>query len=77
MERLFEKFCDPNERLNKTCSQCGSNQISFLFYGLSWDEELQPLFDSGEILHLGCLVGKNNLLCKNCEFSWSSLQTSE
>jgi predicted nucleic acid-binding Zn-ribbon protein len=71
--KLYQQFCDPNERLNKTCPKCGSNKISFLQYGLGWDDELQPLVDSLEIIPCGCLIGENNLACRDCEYGWDSV----
>jgi len=67
------KYFDPNERLNKTCPNCGSDKISFLQYGLGWDDELQPLVDSREIIPLGCLLNDANLGCRDCELTWASV----
>ncbi|MBK7868121.1 MAG: hypothetical protein IPJ75_14715 [Ignavibacteriales bacterium] len=69
----LEKFSDPNERLGKTCPNCGSDKIAFFQYGLGEDEELQPLIDSGDIIPMGCIVGKENLACRECEYAWASV----
>jgi hypothetical protein len=73
----MEKFGDPNERSGKICPRCGSDKIAFLHYGLGWDEELQPLIDSGEIIPMGCIVGKENLACRDCEYAWGSVDVDD
>ena len=66
------KYYDLNERLNKTCPKCGSDKISFLFYGL-WDDDLEPLIDSREVILGGCVIGEVNLGCRDCEHGWASV----
>ena len=70
--KMNQQFFDENERLNKTCPKCGSKKISFIKYGFGWDEELQHLVDSREILPGLCLVGNENLACRDCEYLWGS-----
>jgi hypothetical protein len=70
---MNKNFFDPNERLNKTCPKCGSDKISFLQYGFGWTEEEQPLVDSREIIPLGCVIAKDNLGCRDCNYMWSSV----
>ncbi len=70
---LIEKFFNPDERLNKTCPECGSKNISFLLYGLDYDEEIKELIDKKEVFHVGCLISNENLVCRDCEFEWSSI----
>ena len=76
-EEYFIKFLDPNERLNKICPACGSDKIVFLQYGFGWDEELQPLIDSGEVIPCGYMIGKYNLVCIKCAHVWNSVVNPE
>jgi hypothetical protein len=71
---LIERFFDPNERLNKTCPKCGSKNISFLQYGLNYDDDIDELIKTKEVILVGCLISDENLICRDCEFAWSSIE---
>lgn len=73
----LKKFSDPTERLSKTCPKCGSNKIVFFQFGLGWDKKLQPLIDSGEIIPCGCVMSKENLGCRDCEYAWASVDRKD
>ena len=76
--KYLKKFSDPNERLGKTCPKCGSDKISFLMYGIGWDEAEQPLVDSREIIPLGCISKDfNNLGCRDCNHTFMSISASD
>jgi hypothetical protein len=76
-EEYLIKFSDPNERLNKVCPACGSDKIVFLQYGFGWEPELQPLIDSGDVVPLGCVFGKHNLACRDCEHTFTSVENPD
>lgn len=73
MELPRENFFNKEVRKNKECPNCGSREISFLMYGIADDDDL-PLVQSGEVILLGCILGKVNLGCRKCEHTWMSVE---
>ncbi len=73
-EEYLIRFSDPSVRIGKKCPNCGSSRVVFLQYGLGWDEEYQPLIDAGEIIPMGCVMGDENLACRECEHCWKELK---
>jgi len=73
-EEYLIRMSDPSVRKEQKCSNCGSEKVVFLQYGLGWEEELQTLIDAGEVIPMGCVLGDDNLACRDCEHTWQVLK---
>lgn len=73
-EEYLIRMSDPSVRIGQKCPKCGSDKVVFLCYGLGVEDELQPLVEAGEVVHMGCVIGDDNLACRDCEHSWQVLK---
>ena len=72
-EEYLIRISDPSVRIGQKCPKCGSDKVVFLHYGLDVEEELQLLVEAGDVIQMGCVMGNDNLACRDCEHSWQVL----